>query len=214
MSNRLWLLALLAAGCGNVPPSRPIVSGPDKGRPNDTLVFTLFSVDRDGDTISYYCEWSAGMDSGWTGWTKEGEELAVRAWFADSGRYWLRVKARDTKHETGWTDTTWVSIRDYGPLVPPVPAGPDTTVVGAVVSFLSSAVHPLGEAVALQFRWNDSLEAWTGFNASGATVVVKHAFPAGGVWEVRCRASDRGGRLSDWSGPKTVVVIDSFGRPR
>lgn len=214
MTRRLLLTVLLAAGCGNVPPSLPIVSGPDKARPNDTLVFHLFSVDRDGDSVSYYCEWNAGMESGWTTWAKEGEELAVRLSFADSGRYGLRVKARDARHETDWTDTSWVTIRDYGPLVPRVPVGPDTVVIQAAASFLSSAVHPLGESVALRFAWNDSLGDWTGFHPSGATVAVKHTFLAGGVWEVRCRARDRGGRTSDWSGPKMVVVVDSFGQLR
>ncbi|MEO0078667.1 MAG: hypothetical protein ABIK86_06695 [candidate division WOR-3 bacterium] len=210
MIRRLVALGLLAAGCGNVPPSRPIVSGPDKGRPGATLVFCLFSVDRDGDSVSYYCDWSAGAQSGWTAWTREGEELTVPVSFADTGRFGLRAKARDAKHETGWTDTSWVTVREYGPLVPRVPAGPDTVVVHAPVSFLSSSVHPLGESVALQFRWGDSLGAWTGFQASGATMAVKHAFVEGGVWEVRCRARDGGLRTSEWSETKTVVVIDSF----
>jgi hypothetical protein len=198
------------AGCANSPPSVPIVLGPTRVRMADTALFTAMSVDKDGDSLSYYFEWGGGPPSGWTDWVAEGEEAVVLVAFTDSGDCWVRVKARDREAETGWSDTDRVSVRAYGPHVPRRPSGPDTVMVGDTVAFVSSASHPLAELVALQFRLGDSLSDWSGFVLPETLVFERYSFTAAGPSEVRCRAKDRGERLSDWSRPETVVVVDSL----
>ncbi len=210
MSLRLLpVLIVFFYGCTNQPPSVPIVFGPQRGRPGDSLIFSAIAVDREGDSLQYFFEWSADVASGWSEWYPPGLEYYQRVAFLDTGIYFLRVKARDARQESGWSDTLMVSIKFYPPLVPRRPAGPDTVVLGDTVAFFSSAQHPLGESVALQFDWGDGYGEWGGFVLPGTVVYDRHAYFIPGIYEVRCRAKDRKGFLSDWSLPETVLVVDT-----
>ncbi|MEO0069028.1 MAG: hypothetical protein ABIK23_07885 [candidate division WOR-3 bacterium] len=201
---------VLFSGCENRAPSVPIVSGTERARPNDTIVVYALSVDKEGDSISYLFDWSNEEDSVWSEWLPSGVECFRKVAFLDTGGYFLRVKARDARKESGWSDTFFVTIRFYQPLVPKRPAGPDTVVVNDTVAFASSANHPLGESMALQFDWGDTIGEWSGFFLPGTIVADRHAWSGAGVYEVRCRAKDRKGFISDWSLPETVWVFDSL----
>lgn len=203
---RPGLIFFFFVGCGNQPPSPPIVFGPQRARPEDTVMFSLLSVDREGDSISYYLEWSGGAESGWTEWLPPGIEYYHRTVFRDSGMFFLQVKARDAGRESDWSDTFAVDVRFWKPVVPQPPSGPDTVFVGDTVTFVSFGLHPLEESVALQFHWGDTLGEWGNFLPPGTRVWRKHCFLIPGVYEVRCRAKDRQGFISEWSLPKTVVV--------
>ncbi|MGQ9707937.1 MAG: hypothetical protein ACUVUR_03555 [bacterium] len=204
----VWVILMI--GCSNQPPSVPIVFGAQRGRPNDTLQFSAISVDRESDSISYFFKWGDGIGSGWSEWLSSGVECYRSVVFFDTGDFLLQVKARDREQESGWSDTFSVSIRFYRPLVPHKPAGRDTVVIGDTVVFVSAALHPLDESLALQFDWADTLGEWGGFVLPGTFVSDHHAYQTTGLFEVRCRAKDRKGFVSDWSLPETVRVIDTL----
>lgn len=205
MLNFISLLAFLP-GCRNQPPSVPIVIGPQRGRPGDTLTFSVISVDRDNDLVSYLFDWSGQNSSEWTGWFYPGVEISKSFSFADTGTYFLRVKSRDHRQESGWSESLGVTIRWYVPTVPRKPSGPDTVLVGDSVTFYSSALHPLGEPVALQFRWGETADEWSDYVQPGVIVAKRYAFTSGGTFGVCCRAKDIKGYMSDWSAPETVFV--------
>lgn len=202
------VIVLLYGACQNTPPSTPVVTVPVRCRPGDTVVAQIVSVDRDGDSISYYLAWSEGVPSGWTGWFEPGLTAYVPVVLVESGSYSLTAKARDANSESGWSDTNIVWVRDFCPLVPFRPSGPDTVAVFDTVSYVSSARHPLNEMVSLQFRWSDSLGEWSGFVRPESLVAVRHVFTVTGFCDVRCRARDAGERTSDWSAPETVLVVE------
>ncbi|MEN9979789.1 MAG: hypothetical protein ABIK38_05525 [candidate division WOR-3 bacterium] len=202
----LSVLSVLMSGCHNRPPSVPIIFGPQRGRPNDTLVFSVISVDREGDSVAYLFEWNNQSSSGWTEWFPQGVEIVRQFSFADTGSFFLRAKARDRQHESGWSESLNVTVRWYVPSVPKKPAGPDTVIVGDNVTFYSSALHPLNELVAIQFCWGDTVDVWSDYVLPGTIVAKSHVFTMEGEFEVRCRAKDKKGYLSDWSAPETVFV--------
>ncbi len=206
----LTVVFIFASGCSNQPPSAPIVFGPQRGRPVDTLVFSAVAVDKEGDSLQYFFEGNGGLVSGWSDWYPSGVEYYQEMVFVDTGNYFLRVKARDARQESGWSDTLMVTIKFYTPLVPRRPAGPDTVLVQDTVAFFSSVQHPLGESVALQFDWGDGYGEWGSFVIPGAIVYDRHVYLTPGLYEVRCRAKDRKGFISDWSLPETVLVVDSI----
>lgn len=206
----LVALFISFSGCKNRPPSVPIVLGKERARPNDTVVVSALSVDKEGDSISYFFDWSNESASEWSEWLPSGIECFRKVAFADTGDYFLRVKARDARQESGWSDTFIVSIRFYQPFVPRRPAGPDRVLVNDTVAFASSGNHPLGESVSLQFDWGDTIGEWSGFFVPGTIVSDRHAWFTVGIYEVRCRAKDRKGFISDWSLPETVAVFDSL----
>ena len=202
------------SGCSNQPPSVPIVVGAQRGRPNETLQFCAVSVDREGDSISYFFSWNGNGGSEWSEWLGSGVEYRRSVVFADTGGFFLQVKARDRRQESGWSDTFLVSIRFYQPLVPHKPVGPDTAVIGQTVAFVSSALHPLDESLALQFDWGDTVGEWSGFVPPGTLVFDRHAYQRSGCYEVRCRARDLKGFISGWSLPETIAVLESFAPER
>ncbi|MEO0079893.1 MAG: hypothetical protein ABIK44_04365 [candidate division WOR-3 bacterium] len=204
------VLIVLGLGCQNTPPSVPIVTGPDKARPNDTLSFSALSVDRDGDSVAYLFSWNDNPQSDWSFWYPEAIPYFEKRVFTDTGEYVLLVKARDQKAESDWSDSLWIRIRDYGPLRPKTPAGPDTVAIGDTVGFVTLAYHPLNEQVALQFNWGDTLGEWSRFVQPGSFVWEHHAWLQSGWFEVRARARDSSGHVSEWSGPESVLVVDTF----
>lgn len=204
----LPLFFVFGGGCGNQPPSAPIVSGPTKGRPNDTLWFSAISVDKEGDSVAYFFEWQDAVESNWSEWYPSGIEYYQKATFSDIGNFFLRVKAKDRKGESGWSDTNLVSIRFYPPLAPLKPSGPDTVFTGDTVAFASSALHPLNKLVSLQFDWGDTVGEWSGFVPPGTLVVKRHAYFISRIYQVRCRARDEAGFISEWSLPETVWVAN------
>lgn len=208
---RIGLVLLLGffLQCKNQPPSIPVVLGPQRGRPTDTLGFSALSVDREGDSVSYLFDWEGRLESNWSEWLPSGREYYRRVTFPDTGRFFLRVKARDRKAESGWSDTLTVDIRYWTPQTPHRPSGPDTAFCGDTVTFVSWALHPLNQAVALQFDWGDTLSPWGNFLPPGTIVYFRHTYIISGFYEVRCRAADRSGYISDWSLPETILVVDT-----
>ncbi|MEO0071404.1 MAG: hypothetical protein ABIK39_04905 [candidate division WOR-3 bacterium] len=209
VSGMLVVLAFFVTGCQNQPPSVPIVSGPQRGRPNDTLTFSAISVDKEGDSVAYWFKWNNETSVEWSKWLPSGVEYFRPVTFADTGSYFLLVKAKDKKGESGWSDTNLVRIGYYPPLAPLRPSGPDTIFIGDTVAFVSSALHPLNKLVSLQFDWEDTLSEWSGFVPPGTLVVKRHAYFVSRIYQVRCRARDEAGFVSEWSLPETVWVISS-----
>lgn len=207
-SSGLFLLVFAFAGCTNQPPSTPFVFGPHRGRPDDTLVFSVISVDREGDSVAYLFEWSNQPGPDWSEWFPSGREIYRSFSFSDTGAFSLRVKARDHQHESDWSESLVVNIRWYLPSIPRKPAGPDTVCIGDTATYYSSALHPLNEKVAIQFSWGGALDQWSNYVLPGEIVSCRHHFDSVGLVEVRCRAKDSKGYVSDWSAPETVVVRD------
>ncbi len=206
----LVVLLLLVTGCGNKPPSVPIVLGAVRGRPGDSLWFSALSVDPEADSIAYLFHWGDGGETGWSDWYPPGEEWRAAHAFGDSGFYGVVAKAKDAGHETGWSDSFPVEVREFGPWTPSRPSGRDTVPLGDTVLFLTKANHPLGERIAIQFDWGDTLGCWGGFAEPGSIIKGYHVFYSGGIFEVKARAKDSLEHLSGWSKPESVLVIDTF----
>ena len=199
-------------GCGNNPPSVPIVMGAVCGRPGDSLWFNARSVDHESDSIAYLFDWGDEKETGWSCWYPSGDECRAVHVFQDSGLLMIKAKAKDAGHETGWSEEFPVRVRDFGPCVPSRPSGsgPDTVPIGDKVSFVTGASHPLGEYVAIQFDWGDTVGTWSGFVAPKSIVRGCHVYYGGGVFAVKARAKDRLEHLSGWSKPESIWVIDTF----
>ena len=202
------LVALLAAGCGQRPPSTPVIGGDATGQPFDTLVVRVVSTDPNQDNISYHFDFGDGSASFWTAELAAGDTFLQRHVYLDTGRFTLLVNARD---ETGLQSSSGaqcaVSIVFLGPLAPASPAGPAETYRDVPVVFEASAGHVRDESVSLQFDWGDTLGDWTAFVAPGTLVSDSCAYPTLGARAVRARARDRNGTRSPWSRAAGLLVI-------
>ena len=205
------LLAL--AGSCNRSPSIPIVFGPPGARPGDTLFFTAKSVDVDGDEVSYKFDWGDGDSTDWGEWTLPDVDFPGLHAFADSGAYDVRARARDEVRETDWSEPLLVPIREFGPTVPMKPSGPDSVAVGDSFTFTTRSFHPLGEEVAIQFDWGDTLGTWSGYVPPGEDVKARRAYGTGGWFAVQARAKDLTEHVTGWSHPSSLLVVDSIFGP-
>jgi hypothetical protein len=214
---KVALCPALAAGlvlcaCGNRAPSVPSVTGPAIAQRADSATFFYpVAFDRDGDSLSYQLDWGDGTLSEWTAWEDEGIEVLVAHAFADTGRFGVRAKARDVSRESGWSESTYVTVAEVFPNVPHQPSGPETLPVGKTAVFITLATHQLNKKIAIQFDWGDTLGDWSEFMYPGELYLGRHAFGRGGSFAVQARAKDQLEHVTDWSKPESVIVLDTFG---
>jgi hypothetical protein len=201
---------VLLAGCWNEPPSPPMMNGPLFAQRGESTWFYAYSYDPDSDSLSYRFQWGDGTETEWLGLFPSGTDCAASHLYGDTGTFGVRAKSKDVRHETGWSETLFVRVGEYGPFVPHRPSGPDTVPVSDSTSFITSAGHPLQKKVAFQFDWGDTTGDWSEFVRPGELFVARHAFTRGGVFAVRARAKDTLEHVTDWSKDDTVVVIDTF----
>jgi len=94
------------------------------------------------------------------------------------------------------------------PDTPTAPQGSLNGYVGEELIFTASASDPGGYMVNLTFSWDDGNEDELGPVEPGATVEGIHQWDATGTYEVRVRAQNEWGSVSEWSSPLTVTITD------
>jgi YVTN family beta-propeller protein len=111
------LLAILAGlTCQSAKrPSVPVVSGPDAGVAGMPLTFKATSEDPDGDSVAFMFDWGDTTTKVWTDFVQSGETISVNHTFADSGRYSVRARVKNTGNQTGdWSSQLEVRVLDAG----------------------------------------------------------------------------------------------------
>jgi hypothetical protein len=201
------LLAL--AGCpSSHAPLVPLLFVPDIAQRGDSVRATIFCYDKDADSLYFFVEWGDGTKSDWVGPAPSASDNYLYHTYGDTGVFAVLAKAKDETHETGWSDTSFIRIGEYGPYVPHRPAGPETVSVGDSANYVTAAGHPLNRRVAIQFDWGDTLGEWGEYTRPNVFVTVRHAFSLAGTMLVRARARDTLAHVSDWSKPETVLVVE------
>jgi hypothetical protein len=101
-------------------PDNPTINGSNSGKTGEKQVFTIVTIDYQGDNVEYYIDWDDNANSGWIGPYPSGMNITVNHTWNNRGTFNLRVKARDVYgHESDWS-TFPVSIartRSYNPII-------------------------------------------------------------------------------------------------
>lgn len=195
-------------GCSkNYPPIVPSLLVPTIAQRGDSVWAQVQSYDRDGDLMFFLIDWGDGTQSGWVGPVPSATAYAIPHVYTDTGVFDVLARVKDSTHETGWSDTSYIHVGEYGPFVPHRPSGRDTLPVGDSATYFTSAEHPLYRRVSIQFDWGDTLGDWSQFMASGESYSARHAFSRAGTMLVRARARDTLDHVSDWSKPESVTVV-------
>jgi len=111
---------LLGAACRrNHPPTVPAVTGRSLARPGDTVRLTAVSTDQDDDLISYLFAWGDTSSTGWSADYPSGVTVTRGHVYAESGKYIVRVRAKDERDaESNWSDTVVLTVGDSGQAPP------------------------------------------------------------------------------------------------
>jgi hypothetical protein len=97
-SNSDGILVKIASS-HNQQPSKPVINGEHKGKPNTKYTFTASSTDPDGDSLTYMWDWGDGNYSDWL----ETNE-ASHTWTTEDN-FKIRVMAKDIHGgESEWSD--------------------------------------------------------------------------------------------------------------
>jgi hypothetical protein len=85
------------------PPNTPTIQGPVEGKPGTAYLYTLTTIDLDGDMVYYSIDWGDNTSSGWIGPYNSGATASVHHQWAQEGTYTVQAKAKDTYGaESGW----------------------------------------------------------------------------------------------------------------
>jgi hypothetical protein len=207
-----WAAAILGllvlAGCTTdhapLVPSLVVSALAQRG---DSVRVWVSSFDKDADSLYFLIQWGDGTESGWVGPVASLGDYAVFHVYGDTGTFGVNAKAKDATRESGWSDTAYIQVGEFGPSVPRRPSGPDTVSAGDTVTYATAAGHPLLSKVSIQFDWGDTLGEWSEFIAADVYYFERHAFAEAGTRLIRARARDALDHISDWSKPESVIVV-------
>ena len=80
----------------DLPPSNPIITGPNSGNAGTSYPYTFTSTDPNGDQVSYFIAWNDGTTSGWTAFQASGTVYSESHTWSTPGTYNIKAQAKDT----------------------------------------------------------------------------------------------------------------------
>jgi hypothetical protein len=162
--------------------------------------------------------WVQGESTPWSPAVASGAEYVLTHVYPDSGTYYVRAKAKDTRDlETEWSDSVRVRVGSFPPDAPDKPQGPTSCSTGVAYSFKTRASHPLNDSVSIQFYWGfgpGDTSGWGPMVKSNTLYEEVHTWSLPGTYKVAARARDAAGFESPWSESLTVTVDTLHGTPR
>jgi outer membrane protein assembly factor BamB len=101
--------------------------------------------------------------------------------------------------------------RNHPPDVPAILTGPTYCFRDTTYTFKTVVNDPDGDSVSVRVRWtNSSVSGWSGWVASGETVLLTHYWPDAGDYQVSVQARDQKLITSDWSDTLDVQVVTRY----
>jgi YVTN family beta-propeller protein len=191
-------------------PSTP--SGPSSGIIDTTYSFTTLTTDPDGDSISYQFDWGNGITSSWSSFRPSGNSITMSYSWVDSGSYNVKARARDEQGAiSNWSNSHSIHIVvfvNHAPNIPSTPSGPSSGIVNTNYSFSTSATDPDDDSISYQFDWgNGVLSNWSSFRPSGSSITMSYAWTDSGAYNIKVRAKDQAGAISDWSNEHSIHIV-------
>jgi len=104
----------------------------------------------------------------------------------------------------------WSDDPSEPPETPDAPDGPDEWIRDVECTFSAVATDPEGEHVYYLFDWGDGTNSgWLGPYPSGQTVDAEHAWSELGDYEVKVKAKDIWGVVSEWSEASVISIVEN-----
>jgi hypothetical protein len=105
-----------------------------------------------------------------------------------------------------WPDPILAEILNNPPKMPNIPEGSANGIPAASYSYSTIAVDPDGDQLKYTFNWGDETESTTPFINSDVAASASHTWSKAGTYEIRARATDSKGGLSQWSASQSVTM--------
>jgi len=197
----------------NYPPEIPSTpNGPSSGQVDTIYNFTTSSTDPDGDSVSYQFDWGNSITSTWSGFIPSGTTITMPNIWTDSGTYSVKARAKDTKgFISNWSNGHSIHIVafvNHTPNTPSTPSGPSSGIIDTTYSFTALTTDPDGDSISYQFDWgNGIISSWSSFRPSGNSITLTYSWTDSGSYNVKARAKDRVGAISNWSSEHSIHIV-------
>jgi len=128
------------------------------------------------------------------------------------GSYQLQVVTQDTdglfdSDTSGFFVIEHVQAPTVPPQVPAAPSGETSVTIGTEAVYASQSTDVDSQEIYFQWDWGDSTSSdWFGPFTSGEIVSVAHLWNQEGSYQIRVKAKDNTGLVSDWSDPLGVSI--------
>ncbi len=88
----------------NQPPTAPIITGPNSGKPGISYDYIFNSTDPEGDPVMYFVDWGDN-NTDWTEYSDSGKEIMLKHNWSKKGDYTITAKAQDIYGaESNWSE--------------------------------------------------------------------------------------------------------------
>ena len=197
-------------GFANERPNKPgTPSGPVFGDIGENLEYTSYIYDPDDNIVDVFFDWGDGTNSGWISGISDGLTTQSHSW-SQSGKYEVKVRAKDAYSYSEWSDGLLVTIGNVAPNKPTKPEGPNTGKPGTSYEYSSSAIDQNGDQIYFMFDWDDgSFSDWIGPLDSGSSASVSHTWDSKGTYSIKVKCKDTNNAESVWSDPLKVSLAKS-----
>jgi choloylglycine hydrolase len=93
------------------------------------------------------------------------------------------------------------------PLTPSRPDGPSSGRINRLYTFSASTTDPDDDRIFYMFDWGDGTNSgWLGPIDSGEIIQADHTWISQGTFEIRVKARDINGEISEWSEPSSTTM--------
>jgi hypothetical protein len=82
-------------------------AGPSRGKVGETLLFSAYSRDLDGDELSYKFDWGDGKTSSWSIFIPNRDAIHLSHSYCLADTYYIKVRVRDVHNDSSdWSPST------------------------------------------------------------------------------------------------------------
>ena len=194
----------------NDPPITPNVpSGETSGYAYVAYEYSTSATDPDGHNVKYGFDWGDGTEITWTTFVSSGDTASATHIYTSDGNYDIKAKAQDSKGgESSWSEQLTVTIAPNSlPGKPSKPSGPTDGGKGVTYTYTADTTDPDDDQIYYLFNWGDGTDSgWLGPEDSGDTISANHAWSSKGNYQIKVKAKDEHGAVSDWSDSLSVSM--------
>jgi hypothetical protein len=100
-----------------------------------------------------------------------------------------------------------IASESLAPEKPQVPNGPNSGKINEEYTYNTSTIDPEDDSIYYLFDWgNGEFSGWIGPYESGEIVQASYIWTEKGDYQIRVKAKDEHGSMSDWSDPLPIII--------
>lgn len=170
-----------------------------------TLLAT--ATDAEQESVQMRIDWGDGTQSEDSPFQPSGASFSFTYVYTASGRYDIRVMARDNSQlESEWSAPQALTV-NTAPAATISSVTPNPAETSQTVTVEATATDPESQQVMLQVDWGDgTVSPFSELKAGGSLFSLEHVYTTAGNYAVKVRPKDEYGLAGEWSAAQTITI--------